>query len=78
MKFLSAKIVLTKFSRSVKCGMYITITGTLMERHVVLVAVLITASTGGGKLGLCIRDSTGEIPCEVSESGFSIYAATVF
>ena len=77
MKFLSAKIVLTKFSLSVKCGMYITITGTLMERHV-LVAVLITASTGGGELGLCIRDSTGEIPCEVSESGFSIYAATVF
>ena len=77
MKCLSAKIVLTKFSLSVKCGMYITITGTLMERHV-LVAVLITASTGGGELGLCIRDSTGEIPCEVSESGFSIYAATVF
>ena len=48
-----------------------------MERHV-LVAVLITASTGGGELGLCIRDSTGEIPCEVSESGFNIYAVTVF
>ena len=39
-------------------------------QFVVMVALLATNITGGRDFGLCIRDSTGEIPCEVSESVF--------
>ena len=48
-----------------------------MERGVVLVAVLTTSSDGGRDVGLCLRDSTAEIPCEVSKTTIFSYLVIV-
>ena len=43
-----------------------------MEQYVILVAVLATTRTGSRDFGLCVRDSMGEIPCEVSFKYYTV------